>query len=204
MIPSAPPPPLFWGPFQFLSPDPYWFHCVCVCAQLCLTLCDPMDCSPSGSSLHGIFQARVLEWVAISSSRGIFSTQGLNPCLLRLLHQQAGSLPLRLLGSIGSTTRLEITGRETASPQSLICLHSAPHSVVDNVYIKGAKCDSGFKRAGFRVGQEFLVRQPDNRRQCLKLYQVSGQSRDGTIRKKNCLRNWELAEASMYAMLSST
>ena len=36
----------------------------------CLTLCDPMDCSPLGSSVHGILQARILEWVAISSSRG--------------------------------------------------------------------------------------------------------------------------------------
>ena len=35
-------------------------------AQLCPTLCDPMDCSPPGSSIHGIFQARVLEWVAIA------------------------------------------------------------------------------------------------------------------------------------------
>ena len=39
-------------------------------AQSCPTLCDPMDCSLSGSSVHGIFQARVLEWVAISFSRG--------------------------------------------------------------------------------------------------------------------------------------
>ena len=39
-------------------------------AQLCLTLCDPMDCSPPGSSVHGILQARILEWVPISSSRG--------------------------------------------------------------------------------------------------------------------------------------
>ena len=39
-------------------------------AQSCLTLGDPMDCSPPGSSIHGIFQARVLEWVAISFSRG--------------------------------------------------------------------------------------------------------------------------------------
>ena len=38
--------------------------------QSCPTLCDPMDCSLSGSSVHGIFQARVLEWVAISFSRG--------------------------------------------------------------------------------------------------------------------------------------
>jgi len=36
--------------------------------QLCPTLCDPMDCSPPGSSVHGILQARTLEWVAISSS----------------------------------------------------------------------------------------------------------------------------------------
>ena len=50
--------------------------------------------SLSGSSVHGIVQARILEWVAISSSRGIFPTQGLNPRLLRLLHWQAGSLPL--------------------------------------------------------------------------------------------------------------
>ena len=39
-------------------------------AQLCLTLCDPMDCSPPGSSVHGIFHTRILEWVAISFSRG--------------------------------------------------------------------------------------------------------------------------------------
>ena len=37
---------------------------------MCLTLCNPMDCSPPGSSVHGIFQARILEWVTISSSRG--------------------------------------------------------------------------------------------------------------------------------------
>ena len=45
------------------------FPCLLV-AQLCLTLCDPMDSSPPGSSDHGISQARILEWVAISFSRG--------------------------------------------------------------------------------------------------------------------------------------
>ena len=39
-------------------------------AQSCLTLCDPMDCSPPGSSIHGILQTRILEWVAISFSTG--------------------------------------------------------------------------------------------------------------------------------------
>ena len=38
--------------------------------QLCSTLCDPIDCSPSGASTHGIFWVRMLEWVAISFSRG--------------------------------------------------------------------------------------------------------------------------------------
>ena len=39
-------------------------------AQLCLTLCNPMDCSPPGSSVHGILQVRILEWVAIPFPRG--------------------------------------------------------------------------------------------------------------------------------------
>ena len=39
-------------------------------AQSCPTLCDPLDCSPPGSSVHGILQARILEWVVTSSSRG--------------------------------------------------------------------------------------------------------------------------------------
>ena len=40
--------------------------------QSCPSLCDPMDCSPPGSSVHGILQARILEWVAMPSSRGSF------------------------------------------------------------------------------------------------------------------------------------
>ena len=48
----------------------------CLRAQSCLTLCDPMDCSLPRSSVHGIPQAGILKWVAISSSR-IFLTQGL-------------------------------------------------------------------------------------------------------------------------------
>ena len=44
--------------------------CVFVCSQLCLTLYNPLDCSPPGSSVHEISQTRILEWVAISYSRG--------------------------------------------------------------------------------------------------------------------------------------
>ena len=43
--------------------------CVCVFAQSHPTLCNPMDCSPPGSSVRGISQARILEWIATSSSR---------------------------------------------------------------------------------------------------------------------------------------
>ena len=52
-------------------------------AQSCLTLWDPMDCSLPGFPVHGILQARILEWVAISFSRASSPTQGLN---LGLLH----------------------------------------------------------------------------------------------------------------------
>ena len=44
--------------------------CVCVLTQLCSTLCDPLDCSLLSSSVHGILQARILESVAISFSKG--------------------------------------------------------------------------------------------------------------------------------------
>ena len=48
------------------------YACICVCsaAQLHPTLCDPINCSLLGSSVHGILQTRILEWVSISSSRG--------------------------------------------------------------------------------------------------------------------------------------
>ena len=54
--------------------------------QLCPTLCDPMDCSPPGSSVHGILQARILAWVAMLSSRES-SSEPASPAL------QADSLP---------------------------------------------------------------------------------------------------------------
>ena len=58
----------FWKRWEYQTTWPAsWRRKV---AQLCPTLCDPMDCSLPGSSLHGILQARVLEWIAISFSRG--------------------------------------------------------------------------------------------------------------------------------------
>ena len=67
-----------------------FYMCVCLHVQSCLTLCDPMDCSLPGSSVHGTLQARKLEQFAISSF-GDLTTWGLN---LHLLHWQANSSPL--------------------------------------------------------------------------------------------------------------
>ena len=53
--------------------DSFFANCACMSAkslQSCLTLCDSMDCSPPGSFVHGIFQARILEWVSIPFSKG--------------------------------------------------------------------------------------------------------------------------------------
>ena len=65
--------------------------------QSCPNLCDPVDYSLPGSSVHGILQARILEWTAIYSSRES-SQQGSNVSLLRFLHWEVGSLPLAPLG----------------------------------------------------------------------------------------------------------
>ena len=67
--------------------------------EVMCNFCNSMNCSLPGSSVHGIFPARILKWIAIFYSRAIFPTQGLNSCLLCLLHWQADSLPLRHLGS---------------------------------------------------------------------------------------------------------
>ena len=67
--------------------------CVCVCvlvAQSCPTLCDPIDCSPPGSSVHGILQARILEWIAMP-----FSSWG--PSITLQLQNKEGRRKLPLL-----------------------------------------------------------------------------------------------------------
>ena len=62
--------------------------------QSCLTLCDPMDCSPPGSSVHEVLQARIREWVSHVLFQGIFPHPGIKPTSLRSLHWQVSSLPL--------------------------------------------------------------------------------------------------------------
>ena len=103
VLSTLPPPPLhswvpkhrwsFW-PCNFEErtgsiPREVFFACALMCtrarAQSCPTLCNPMDCSPPGSSVHGIPQARILEWVALPSSRRSSSPRDRNVVFLRLL-----------------------------------------------------------------------------------------------------------------------
>ena len=73
----------------------YRWRFVCVLLlQSCPTLCDSMDCSPSGSSVHGFLQARITGVGCRFLFQGIFPTQGLNSYLLSLLRWQVSSLPL--------------------------------------------------------------------------------------------------------------
>ena len=72
---------------------------ISMCAQSCLTLCDAMDCSLPGSSVHGIFPGKNTRVGYQSLLQGVFLNQGSNPHRLNLLHWQVDSLLLCHLGS---------------------------------------------------------------------------------------------------------
>ena len=76
--------------------------CACVLSHFSrLTLCDPVGCSPPGSCVRGILQARILEWVACSSP-GDLPNPGIEPASPATPALQAGSLPLSHRGSLGT------------------------------------------------------------------------------------------------------
>ena len=88
-----------------------------------------MNRSPPGPSVHGILQARILEWVAGPLLRGFFPTQGSNPHLSCLLHWQAGFLPLVPLGSLIFPLSYKICSCshiKCSHPKSSLFLQSQP------------------------------------------------------------------------------
>ena len=92
----------------------------CGYAQSCLTLCVSLDCSPPGCSVHGVFQARILDWVAISFSRG---------SNLHLLHWQVDSLPWSHQGSSYKECMLSNFSRVQFFETPWTITHQAPLSV---------------------------------------------------------------------------
>ena len=92
--------------------------CVCTCAVNCADSCDPMDCSPPGSSVHRILQERILDWVAMPSSRGSFQTRdrmcvSYIPCIGRLVLYQLSrwEAPVSCLEELNSVKEKEYIQR---------------------------------------------------------------------------------------------
>ena len=92
MQPGQPPQAGSWGPSS--QAGIYEPGSSTVCAHLHLTLCNPMDCRPSGSSVHGILQARILERLPFPTPRDL-PNPGIKP-----MSWQGDSLPLSHLGSL--------------------------------------------------------------------------------------------------------
>ena len=121
-------------------PSFLFFLLLCLCAQSCPTFCDTMDCSPPGFSVHGILQAKILDWVAMPSSRGSSDPwiEPMSPAL------QVDSLLLSHGGSPSvSSTKL------TLIPHILT---PSPHAHFPD-YLK--KCIIGFFESGSSLGPQF-------------------------------------------------
>ena len=93
-------------------------------AQSCLTLCNPMDCSLPGFSVHGIFQVRVPEWVAITFSRG--SSQPRDRTRVPAL--QADTLPSEPPGKPSTNKALQLTALTQSDISFFNCLLTRPGS----------------------------------------------------------------------------
>ena len=88
----------------------YIVLCVCVLVtQSCETLCDPINCSPPGSSVHGILQARILEWVAISFSKGSFRPRDRTQGSSSLQASSASLVFPALAGGLFTTAALTVS-----------------------------------------------------------------------------------------------
>ena len=101
----------------------------CSITQLCPTLGCPVDCSPPGCSVHGIFQARILEWVAISYS-GDLHNPGIEKilCFWHLLHWQADSSPLAPPGKhhVSYCDDIKLLPGVCSAPVSLLPVETHP------------------------------------------------------------------------------
>ena len=107
--------------------------------QSCLTLCDPMDCSLPGSSVHGILPARITGEGYHFLLQGILLTQRSNPCLLQLLHWQTSSLPLRHLGSPRTILWVDVSSLLLTPPRFswLVVVYRSASSCCETMHASG-------------------------------------------------------------------
>ena len=101
---------------------------ISIALQSSLTLCNPRDCSPPDSSVHGILQERI--WSCHALLQGIFPTQGSNLCLLRLLHWHSSSLPLAPSGKFHVTWLKSSTFIMASGPHTLFLLRKKSAHVI--------------------------------------------------------------------------
>ena len=126
-------------------------------AQSCPTLCDPEDCSLPGSSVHGIFQARTLDWVAISFSRGSSQIQGSNPgflhCRQMLYHVSHQGRHSRGLREMTFSRLLQvIAGWRSLTSSSIlpksVSIHQIRLSERQQAFFKKEEEEKGWLEAG--------------------------------------------------------
>ena len=119
---------------HFPSGDSFKACCCCLITKSCLTLCDPVGYSTPGSSVHGIFQARILEWVAMLSSRGSSQPRDWNNTSCISCTGRQILYPLSHQGSpIWSTVTRNITGAESNwnSPLCTVKMAQSPNRSVE-------------------------------------------------------------------------
>ena len=106
-----------------------------------------MDCSPQGSSVHGILQSRILELIAISSSRGSSQPRDWTHISYYLLHWQAGSLPLVPCRKPPPLSRDKLIDKSYVSSLLITCMHTHTHTHTHKLILQREQINSKKKKA---------------------------------------------------------
>ena len=148
---------LFWWYYQQT-----WFilhTCMHVQSfQSCLTLCEPMDCSPPGSSVHGILQAGILEWVAMPSSKGSSQPRARThisyvSCTGRQFFTTFGEGENVYWG----LTLWEKLERQQWAKQHSLCAHGSPSLVEETERSRETSVEDNFRESSFMRELEMVM-----------------------------------------------